>query len=84
MASKTTITIIKLIIIVIIALLPPSAFAAERTIKYFYDDLNRLVQEEYEGGKMSVYEYDEVGNRTAKYTAYTPTIITSGSGGSIT
>ncbi len=82
MALKITGTFVKFIVIGLFTLLPPTGYAASLTIKNHYDDLNRFVQEEYEGGKMSVYEYDEVGNRTAKYTAYTITVL-SGSGGNV-
>src|SRR3990172_8477060 len=83
MAQKITNTFVKFVVIGLLTLLPLADYAASTTITNHYDDLNRFVQEDYGGGKISVYEYDEVGNRSTKYTAYIITVM-SQSGGSVT
>ena len=64
-----------------------SSFAADTTVvKYYYDDLNRLIRVENTGNKEVVeYVYDEVGNRTSK-VSYAPRNIatTALANGSIT
>jgi hypothetical protein len=72
-------TVIALILIPIL-----SSFA--ETIKYIYDDLNRLQRMEYGDGSVIEYNYDEIGNREQKATTvnvlfyYLLTIIKTGSG----
>ncbi len=56
-----------------------SSFAAD-TVKYVYDDLNRLIRiEDTTSSKVVEYQYDEVGNRTAKIS-YGPKTITASAG----
>ena len=62
-----------LILLIIGALLfvyTTPSFAVQSTLRYTYDDLNRLkVIEDVTNNKMVKYEYDEVGNRTQKLIA---------------
>jgi len=61
-----------------------SSFATD-TVKYHYDDLNRLIRiEDTVSNKVVEYVYDEVGNRTSK-GSYAPFEIsaTAGANGSI-
>ncbi|MGD2180822.1 RHS repeat domain-containing protein [Lusitaniella coriacea] len=44
----------------------PDGTLAERTVKYEYDDLYRLISEEVVGGDTTTYTYDDVGNRLSK------------------
>jgi YD repeat-containing protein len=56
-----------------------SSFAAD-TVKYYYDDLNRLIRiEDTVSNKVVEYVYDEVGNRTSK-VSYLPLTITASAG----
>lgn len=62
-----------------------SLFAADN-LKYYYDDVNRLIRTENDSnGQVVEYQYDAVGNRLQK-GSYAPSVITSGAGsnGSIT
>jgi len=40
-------------------------FGETITTRYVYDDLNRLIREEYNDGLLFMYNYDEVGNRSS-------------------
>ncbi|MBE9117226.1 hypothetical protein IQ249_15100 [Lusitaniella coriacea LEGE 07157] len=44
----------------------PDGTLAERTVRYEYDDLYRLISEEVVGGDTTTYTYDDVGNRLSK------------------
>lgn len=56
-----------------------SSFAAD-TVKYYYDDLNRLIRiEDTVKSKVIEYQYDEIGNRTSKIS-YVPHTITASAG----
>ncbi len=43
--------------------------AAAPAAEYAYDDLHRLIRVEREDGSVTVYEYDDLGNRTSMVTA---------------
>lgn len=60
-----------LAVIVFVLSLVPSLHA--ETIKYTYDDLNRLCAVQYENNLVIQYGYDEVGNRKKKKVFQNPT-----------
>ncbi|WP_426775128.1 RHS repeat domain-containing protein [Lusitaniella coriacea] len=45
---------------------PTTNLLEERTVRYEYDDLYRLISEEVVGGNTTTYTYDDVGNRLSK------------------
>lgn len=49
------------------------------SINYVYDDLNRLIQVQYENGAKIEYTYDEVGNRLLKQISDTGAPVTTAS-----
>ena len=48
-------------------LIAPISSTAE-TVRYIYDDSNRLIRVEYGDGTVAVYVYDELGNRLQEVT----------------
>ncbi|MGD2184438.1 RHS repeat-associated core domain-containing protein [Lusitaniella coriacea] len=44
----------------------PDGTLVERTVRYEYDDLYRLISEDVVGGNTTTYTYDDVGNRLSK------------------
>ena len=57
-----------LAIVTIAFLLGPLSLAAE--VRYFHDDLDRLVRVEYPDGIAVTYTYDPVGNRLSRETCF--------------
>jgi RHS repeat-associated protein len=51
---------------VVESLRQPDGTLTERTVRYEYDDLYRLLSEEVVGGDTTTYTYDDVGNRLSK------------------
>ena len=54
------------IISILFCLLLFLSTAAAETTQYRYDDLHRLTRVERPDGTVTVYEYDDFGNRTSK------------------
>lgn len=65
---KSSLILFLIIISVLFINIIPS-LAADGNLKYYYDDLGRLINiENIISGKLLEYQYDEVGNRTQKGT----------------
>jgi hypothetical protein len=64
----------RLIILAIIIFVPIYSISFAETVKYIYDDLNRLKWAKYGDGTVIEYIYDEVGNREQKVTFRVPDI----------
>jgi len=46
----------------------PAGFSHAATATYTYDELNRVIKEEYQNGRVIEYTYDAVGNRLTSYS----------------
>ena len=68
----------QIIIVVLSVLSFIPCFAVQTSVKNVYDDLNRLQSvEDYGSMTTTVYEYDEVGNRTSKSTIQQAVLVST-------
>jgi YD repeat-containing protein len=58
---KNTVTLLFLVLVAL-AFLFTSAYAAADTVNYTYDDAGRLIKVDYSDGKAIEYTYDKAGN----------------------
>jgi YD repeat-containing protein len=51
-----------------LAFMLPAGLSHAATATYTYDDLNRVIKEEYQNSLVIEYTYDAVGNRLTSYS----------------